>query len=85
MELLDNTLRLHSVLAQHSTYTKKTRSKALVEELGGLDLAISYEKVTEKEITIANAVLEKINSLGLLPTLLGKNEFDFFGIYPLRY
>ena len=43
---------------------KITRSKTLVEKLPGLDLAVSYEKVMEIETGIANAVLEKMDSLG---------------------
>ena len=41
-----------------------TMTKALVDNLGGLHLAISYKKVMEIEIGLANAVLEKMNSMG---------------------
>lgn len=61
---------------------KNTRSKALVEKLGGLDLGISYKKVMEIETGIANAVLEKMYSLGgvCLPPWLVKDTLVWFAL-----
>ena len=61
---------------------KNTRSKTLVEKLAGLDLAVSYEKVMEVETGIANAVLEKMDSLGgvFLPPWLVKDTFVWFAL-----
>ena len=68
------------VMSRSSTVTLNVISKTLVEKLVGLDLAVSYEKVMEIETGIANAVLEKIDSLGgvFLPPWLVKDTFVWF-------
>uniref|UniRef100_UPI0035901BBE large ribosomal subunit protein eL39 isoform X1 n=1 Tax=Myxine glutinosa TaxID=7769 RepID=UPI0035901BBE len=61
---------------------KNTRSKALVEKLAHLDLAISYKKVMEIETSIANSVLKQMESTGgiCLPPWLVQDTFVWFAM-----
>ena len=91
-QVLCNTINANGAFRQHFESPlsvglaldvhKNTRSKTLVEKLAGLDLAVSYEKVMEIEIGIANADLEKMDSLGgvFLPPWLVKGTFVWFAL-----
>jgi hypothetical protein len=61
---------------------KNTRSKSLVEKLGHLDLAASYNKVMEIETGMANAVIEQIESMGGVyqPPWLVHDMFVWFAL-----
>ena len=61
---------------------KNTRSKPLVEKLSQLDLTVPYRKVMEIETAIANAVLEKMKSMGGVyrPPWLVNDMFVWFAL-----
>ena len=61
---------------------KNTRSKSLVEKLSQLDLTVPYKKVMEIETAMANAVLEKMKSMGGVyrPPWLVNDMFVWFAL-----